>query len=352
MLKSVKKLFMPLYFPTAYNKQALAADPLKQYEHKDAQRNEMRFTIGYPASFRVVGRSFDEPTVGQPFIDCLFLESASGDLQVIVQCSYMQYEVSLENYYEQMMLQAGEMQLDKRLINDQKDKPDILSQKNFPDGQIWVTRRTGYKVWCGEGAFVITVNAATNLENYTRYAELIYAIASSLQSVVKPEWTLAERLLLVSKRYPVDFATYIPISWKEYHHHNDTVDEMNLVYTKTYGNTLSGMASMCCVPEYKVGGKDEMLKKCHQGYLAMGADLSRIRIEKSDINSLSNAIKGSIEFPLEKNKPNSLLTFYLAKKGTNWVYMEMFGPAKETNFEAWALNDRALEIMKEKMVTA
>lgn len=343
---------MPHYFPTAYNRQALEADPLRPYEHKGAQRPEMSFAIRHPASFRVVGKNITQPTVDQPFVDCVFLESASGDIQVIVQCSYMQYEVSLEHYYERMMENAGETLLDKRLINDNEDRPDILSQRRFPDGATWLTRRTGYKIWCGEGAFVMTINVATSLPNYTKYAELVYAISSSLQPIAKPEWPLAERLLLVSKRFPVDFATYIPVSWKEYHHHNDTVDEMNLVYTKTYNNTVSGMASMCCVPEYKVGSKEDMLKKCHQGYLAQGADLSEIHTEKSDINSLSNVLKGAVDFSLGKDMPKSSLTFYLARKGSNWVYLEMFGPAKKTDFEAWALNDRALEIMKEKMVTA
>lgn len=342
---------MRLFFPISYNKYELSEFGLQLYEHKDARMEELKFSMLIPDSFRLIKKTIDPPDINMPLTDCVYYKSEHGDIEVIVQCQHIQYEISLEHYYQYFSQQGGETIIEKRLINDNEDKPDLLCQKTFPDGQTWVTRRTGYKVWNGAGAFVITINAATNISDYAKYATLLYAITSSLYPVKKPEWELAERLLMVTRRYPVDFATYIPISWKEYHHHSDTMDEMNLVYTKTLRKVISGMLSMCCIAEYKVGGKEAILQKCHKGYIEQGADLSHIHTEKTDdLQLFTNVIKGTADFMQKGNeKLKNNITFYLAKKGNNWVYLEMFGPAKDSDFEAWSLNDRALEIMKDRM---
>lgn len=344
---------MPLFLPISYNRSELHEFGIRLYEHKKSSMEEMKFSINIPSSFTIVKETMDPPDINRPVTDCVYFKSTSGDMEVLVQCQHIQYEISLEHYYQYYSQLGGETIVEKRLIGNNEDKPDLLTQKTFPDGQTWITRRTGYKVWNGAGAFVITVNAATNINDYIKYATLLYAITSSLQPMKKPEWELAERLLMVSRRYPVDFATYIPISWKEYHHHSDTMDEMNLVYTKTLRKAISGMLSMCCVAEYKVGGKEAILRKCHKGYIEQGADLSQLYTEKTDdIHSFTNVIKGTADFVQKTNeKLKNNITFYLAKKGNNWVYLEMFGPAKDTDFEAWSLNDRAFEIMKERIIT-
>jgi len=343
---------MPLFFPISHQKQGPDQVAMKSYEHKEASMNEMKFTVSIPGSFNIVKKTGAPPTIDTPVTDCVYFKSETGDVEVLVQCAHIQYEVSLEHYYQHLCTIGGETIVEKRRIGNDEDKPDLLAQKTFPDGQTWISRRTGYKIWNGAGAFVITISAATNTNDYVKYATLLYAITSSLQPVKKPEWQLAERLLMVTRRHPVDFATYIPVSWKEYHHHSDTMDEMNLVYTKTLRQSISGMLSMCCVAEYKIGGKDAILQKCHKGYIEQGADLSNIHFEKTEeLEAFSNVLKGSADF-IQNDHFKSNITFYLAKKGTNWVYLEMFGPAKETDFEAWSLNDRAFEIMKERIITA
>ena len=345
---------MPLYFPTSINKQAIESIGLKNYTNRDALREEMKFSLRIPTSFTLIKKSNEQPTPDSPVIDLAYFKSATGDLELIVQCVHIQYEVSLEHYYHYLADLSMEQIVEQRLINNDEDRADLLTQRTFPDGETWLTRRTGYKVWNGAGAFIITVNAATSSTNYIKYAELLYAITSSLEPVKKTEWSLAERLLLVTGRYPVDFATYIPISWKEYHHHSNTMDELNLIYTHSLRSAISGMASVCCIAEYKVGGTEALLRKCHQGYVEQGADLSNLKTAKTDdVGPFTNVLKGTVDFPAV-NKPSrqkSNITFYVAKKGNNWVYMEMFGPSKDTDYEAWSLNDRALEIMKDKMVS-
>lgn len=345
---------MPLFFPTYYNRQALDSYQMRTFTNKDAEMDELKFSVQVPTGFKLIKKDIEPPTVDMPLTDLAYFKSENGDIEVIVQCNHIQYEVSLEHFYQYTARLQQETELEKRLINNNEDKPDMLTQRTFPDGQTWVTRRTGYKVWNGEGAFIITINAATNINDYAKYAELIYAIISSLEPLKKPEWQLAERLLMVSRRHPVDFATYIPVSWKEYHHHSDTMDEMNLVYTKTLRKSISGIMSMCCIAEYKIGGTEAILRKCHKGYLDQGADLSHMKLTKADdLNIFSNVMKGTVDFPQEqgKEKKKNNITFYLAKKGNNWIYLEMFGPAKDTDYEAWSLNDRAFEIMRAKMAS-
>ncbi len=344
---------MPLYFPTTYPRQLTGAYQLQPFTNKDALLESMACSLLLPKAFVQLPHKATVPSKELPIADIAYFKSASGDMEVIVQCNHIQYEVSLENFY-QYSLHGAEKILEKKLLNDNEDKPDILTQRTFPDGQTWITRRTGYKIWNGAGAFVITINATCSLDHYIKYAELIYAITSSLKPAIKPEWELAEPLLMVTRRHPVDFATYIPMSWKEYHHHSDTMEEMNLIYTRTLRETISGIMSMCCIAAYKVGGTEALMKKCQQGYTDQGLDLSNLKIDKTeDLDVFNNVMKGTINVPAKPqdgNKKNNI-TFYLAKKNNNWIYLEMFGPARDTDFEAWALNDRALEIMKERMVT-
>lgn len=342
---------MPVYFPSSSPKIIAETYGLQLFFNNAAMPEEMRFALQVPSGFSRKPKETIPPGSDRPVADLAYFKSESGDIELIVQCSYIKYEVSLENYY-QYTLQPGEKLLDKRLINDEEDKPDMLTQRSFPDGALWINRRTGYKIWNGSGAFIITANIATAQDNYLKYADLFCAVINTLKPLPTPEWKLAETLALVSRRYPVDFATYIPTSWKEYHHHSDTVDEMNLVYTKTLHASISGIISMCCMATHKVGGTEAMLRKCQRGYTDQGYDLSNTSLTKTDdLSVFSNVMRGTVNIPQEKGNPQkeNNITFYIAKKNNNWIYMEMFGPARNTDFEAWALNDRALELMKEKM---
>src|SRR4051812_40796646 len=106
---------MPLLFPTSYNKQALESYGLRTYTNKEAQLEEMKFSVRVPASFTVIRKVDIPPSVELPDVDLVFFKSATEDIQVIIQCTHIQYEVSLEHYYHYVEGLCGEKEVEKRL---------------------------------------------------------------------------------------------------------------------------------------------------------------------------------------------------------------------------------------------
>ncbi len=341
---------MSTYFPTIADTKSLA---LKKWINNESISEEMRFEILLMSQGEVIKQDLDFPTVEKPVIDCIFYENKLLKLQVIVQCMFIESEVSLQHYLEYFSMQANEKILEQRCINNDNDKPDMLASRSFNDGQTWITRRTAYKRWAGEGAYVIIANVATEQSLYHQHANLMFAISNSLKPIGTPEYDKAERLKLITKRYPLDFATYLPWSWEDKHHHNDTLQQMNLVYTKTLRGVVTGVFSIASrvwsEAHYEM---DDVLKEVHKPYKVQGIKLDNFNLTKTDnIKGFTNIMKGSVDFLQEPGnavKKNNI-SFYIGKKNNAWFYSEIFGPSKETDFEAWAINDRAMEIANENM---
>jgi hypothetical protein len=343
---------MSTFFPTIADTKNLN---LKKWINNESISEEMRFEILLMSQGDVIKQDIDFPTVEKPVIDCIFYENKSLKVQVIVQCMFIESEVSLQHYMEYFSMQANEKILEQRCINNDCDKPDMLASRSFDDGETWITRRTAYKRWAGEGAYVIIANVATDQKLYNQNAALLFAISNSLKPIGIPEYDKAERLKLVTKRYPLDFATYLPWSWEDVHHHNDTLQKMNLVYTKTIRGEIKGVFSITCrLWSEDFNEMNDVLKEVHKPYKVQGINLNGFTLSKTDsVKGFPNFMKGSIDFPQDTaggSKKNNI-SFYIGKKNNAWFYSEIFGPAKETDFEAWAINDRAMEIANENMHT-
>lgn len=343
-----------IYFPLKYHKKDLDGYPMKQWANEKATMPEMKFSLQVPVCFKLIRADMEPPSIDRPFIDCAYFNSPEKDIQVLVQCSFIQSEVSLDNYFLYFVNIAHETVLEQKADRG-GEKPDILLQKKFADGQTWITRKTGFKIWNGHGAFVIIVNAACNKNDYTKYASLFLAITSSLRPLQTPIYNKAERLKILTRRFPFDFATYIPYSWKEVHRHNDTMQEMRLMYAKELRGSVTGVFSIWCflfdTSFYTIR---HVLEKVHKLYKDQGYNLTELKLmETGELRGFSNAVKGYLNiFNNKENIANpSNLTFYLGKKNKAWFYIEIFGPAKETDFEAWALNDTAMEIAIRNLVS-
>lgn len=344
---------MSIYFPTILEQ---GNSSLKRWSNNNAASEEMFFEILLPTEGKIIKQDKDFPTVEKPIIDCLFFENKELKLQVLVQCMFIESEVSLQHYMEYFSKREGEEILVQRCINDDSDKPDMLVSKYFSDGQTWITRRTGYKRWAGEGAYLIIANVATDAKLYNQHANLLLEISNSLKTIGTPEYDKAERLKLISKRYPVDFATYLPMSWQDVHHHNDTLQKMDLIYTKELRGIVTGIFSIAsrlwCEAYYEM---NDVLQEVLKPHIEKGVNLNGLSLEKTDeMKDFSHQMKCSVDFATKPGDPSkkSNISFYIGRKNNAWFYAEVFGPSKETDFEAWAINNRAMEIANEYMRTA
>ena len=341
---------MPIFFPTIPEHKNLS---LKKWVNENADAKEMKFEILIPDGYEIIKQDNDIPTVEKTIIDCVFLENKSQAMQIIVQCLFIESEVSLLHYLEYFANTGNEKIIEQRCLNNDSDKPDMLLEKIFDDGQTWITRRTAYKRWAGEGAYVIIANVATNQQLYNQHAQLLFTISNSLKPIGKPEYDKAERLKLITKRYPLDFATYLPWSWEDLHHHNDTLQQMNLGYVKKLRGKVTGVFSISSrtwSEEYYE--MNDVLKEMHKPYIDQGAKFQQMVLTKSNsINGINGLMNGTVEFeqePGNSSKKNNI-SFFIVKKNNAWFYSEIFGPSKETDFEAWAINNRAMEIANENM---
>lgn len=339
-----------LPLPLTCQAHTISEKKLVPWRYDAALRKETKFSLLIPQSF-LLFKSFNQPpSVQQPFVDCAYFKSPDGQLEIIVQSSLMESEISLQHYLEYLAQLSGETVLHERLVDENPDQPDLLLSRRFADGQTWITRRMGYKVYGGDCAVVIVVHAAVNLERYAEHAEMLYCIASSLRPLEQPSYVLAEKLRLFSKKHPGDFATYIPESWQELHHHNNSMKKYNAVFTKKFRNKISGVLNISTLSVDEAYAPQVALKRFHEGYNRQGMQMHTIPLVKcSEIKCFASVLKGEMEFSASTSEPQlkNLITFYITEFKGAWFYIEMFGPARSADFEAWAINWRVLNLVTE-----
>lgn len=335
---------MKYLFPLNIDKDKLKEVSFKSWQYNKIKNSALHFSIEVPESFKLL-KSFDVlPSVQAPVIDCAYFKEERMQMEVIIECSYLPTEIYLSHYYEQLSKSAGEELIEQRFLMDDLDKPDMLTSRKFKDGETWITRRTGYKIFIGDGAYVLTLNIAANITVYNDLADLVYAIFSSFTLANKPAYALAERLRLFSRKDPGDFATYIPFSWVELHHHNNTLKKFNAVFTKKLRNKVIGMLNISTLAKSEAKTEEEALTVFHSGYEKQGIKAHAIKTSASkEIPCFKTVQKGTGVF--KNPEGENELTFYIAEHKKCWFYLELFGPAKSNNFEAWAVNTRALNLV-------
>lgn len=334
-----------LPFPILCSAHNSAEHGLVNWSYDTVPRKEFKFSMVIPGAFTLFKSNPIPPSLTMPIVDCAYFKDPNGKMEVIVQSTFMQHEVSMQHLLQRYAELGGETIIHERIADGDPDKCDMLLSRTFKDGQTWITRRTGYKVYCNDCAGVIVMNAAVNLDYYTAYAELLFCITDSLKPIEKPEYVLAERLRLFSKRYPGDFATYIPESWQELHHHNNNMKKFNAVFTKRIGDKVSGILNISTLSVEEAYDLQSVLNIFHGGYIQQGMQTQSIPLVKTtEFSCFPSAMKGEMEFAASATNPNlkNLLTFYIAEHKGAWFYLEMFGPARKTDFDPWAVNQRAL----------
>ncbi len=341
---------MNTFFPTEPLSGFIENFDWKTFSFNQSKFKELHFTIRLPNGFDLVVADPDAPSLQKPYIDAAYFK-AGKNAEVLVQVSAIEHEVSLFDYYNFFLTEGKEQLLHHRFINQNQDQPDLLSQRTFPDGQTWLTRKTGYKVWNGSGAFVITVNTACNTSKYKEEtAHVMLEIMQSLKAIHEIEYDKAEIQYLFTRRYPIDFACYLPVSWHELHHHNNTMEYMNLAFLKKVGENPVGVIYV----QAKAITYDQTLENAVSGFLKMYADRFELENKKVDRPLQFKHFTGKVtegEVLLHPQKEETpvfnYLRYLIFKHGNFWFYIEVNSYRIDENFECHTISKRALQLVCE-----
>lgn len=334
-----------LPFPTAPS--TPLTDQFKTWSNTEHQADLLKFHLSIPRAMQLFKSDNAAPRPDFPIRDLAYFRDdlKKPKLEILVQASVIQQEVSLKDYYTRWTQVRGADILQQRCVENDPDSPDILLAQNFPDGETWISRRTGYKTWMQHGAFVVTLDVGCPLEAYKQNADMICEVVDSLRPNSPPKYALAEDLKLWSKRYPFDFTSYLPASWKELHHHNDTPEQMHLAFTREFKGVPAGL-SIRAVSREKQPDKTELLRECVAPWTTQGLDATQFTFAQGPSLGELKTTEAAANFTYRAEEQEIQYEYRMlfAEPKDCWLQVELISLAKEQDFEAWSVNNRALEI--------
>jgi hypothetical protein len=330
--------------------------PLTDWNNADHPRQELRCRLQLPAG-AVCGESTRLwPGDSRPVVDLAWFRVFDEDnpLEIIIQASAMQHEVALRDYYRLWSRSSGEEELDLVLVNDDPDAPNQLVERAFPDGQKWITRRAGFKVWQGFLGWVVTVNVACPAARFADNAQLLKSIAGSLVPAEPAEYRLAEHLRLVTRGQPVDFASYLPLSWKELPHRHDDDAPLRNVWLKKLRDQTTGTFSLVAAGKEQFSTSESFLAEAVSTWKAQCVDPQQLQFDPPTTTGSWKTVRGQQDVTIDQpgGPIEYRLELLLADTGTHWFHAEVFGPSPGNDFEAWAINRRALDLFTRQLRTA
>ncbi|MEZ6137682.1 MAG: hypothetical protein R3C53_22575 [Pirellulaceae bacterium] len=311
----------------------------------------LKFQLMLPEFMQLFKSDPRAPHPDTPIIDLAYFRDQleKPKIEILVQASVMQHECALRDFYLMWSELAGDEILQMREVDGAPDHPDIRSRRSFPDGQTWVTRQTGYKVWMGFSAFVVTLNIGCEESLYEEHAELFDEIVSSFGPTVPPEHSLAESTRLWSKRYPFDFASYLPVSWKELHHHNDTLDQMRLAFTRSFRDVTASCLAVQAVTRDIHPEKTDFLNEVFSTWTEQGLNPAEITYQSGPLLGNHKTREGVAKFTYHgaAGSTDYEYRFLLAEPENCWFIVELVCFHKDQDFETWAIANRALAVFAE-----
>ncbi len=317
----------------------------------DHPTDELRFQFDLPSTCSLLAAGQSAPTPKQPVVDLAHFRDVPHDqsVEILVQAMVMLDEYSMSHYLEAWRLLNQEKLLDQFFIERDTDSPVALSSRTFSDGQEWLTLRRGFKIGTDFGALVIVISAACRSDVYEEFKPQLARIVSSMMLVTKPKHQLAESLVLFSRRYPVDFASYLPASWSEQAHSHPEKGQLRVAFTRMYAEVLTGVLSITTgtFEQRTVESCEAVVSGQLKPLIAQGVDSQQLVLQSA--GALGRFAKASacadVELPTndgEKRPCNIEIMF--AASPHEWIFVQLIGVTKEESFEGWAINRRAIEL--------
>ncbi len=334
-------------FPTRKSSALQHAD-FQPWSNDQHGSPELRFSLAVPGSMKLFQSSDHEPTPRKPLVDLAEFRDQpdSPTMEILVQATAIKEEVALRHYLLTWSKILGEEVIDRRPTKSGNRQPDFLISRSFRDGQTWVARRTAFKVWMGYGAFVVFLTVSCEASRYAELDQTLDTVLKSFKPVETPEHPYAEQLKLLSKRDPFDFATYLPISWENIHHHNDTLDKMRACFVRRFrGAQIGGLTTFCAARDQHQGSR-EFVREAMSSWESFGVDLNSIEVTTGpDLGEIpTRGGMTNIVFKQDEKSTEYTLQFIWASLPDCRFYVELMGLSKQEHFGAWAVNQRALSL--------
>lgn len=328
---------------------------LREWSNAGHPRPELQFRLRMPTT-AICGKSTrDTPSRSRPLVDLAWfrIPDAATPVEILVQATAVEHEIFLRDYLQQWAKFGGEEVLELDLEEGDPERPGFWLQRVHPDGQTWLTRRTAFKVWNGSVGEVVTVNAACPLERGVFCRSLLEAIAASFEPVHRAGHRLAEILRLVSRGAPLDFATYLPVSWQELPHRHDQAGHARFTFLRKLRGITSGVLSIITADKTEFANSDDFLLEAISTWQPFGIDPRKIAFEPVPGPRPGRTVRGAIAMPARDGSGGDALSLELlcTEFGSHWFHAEVIGPSAGRDFEAWAINHRTLDLFARNLKT-
>ncbi len=323
----------------------------KTWDNRQHPIEGLRFQVRFPTELGEIQELDFEPNETMPVVDLAHARNAgeSWNLEFIVQASLLQDEVALSHYLTRWMDLGKESMLSDECIEGDQDRPNFLSERTFEDGEVWVTRRTAFKIWNGAGAYVLILNIACPKGMYEQRAAQMLEIANSFSPFVPPEYNLAERCVLISRRFPVDFATYLPMSWRDQGSVDQGVESMKTCYARHMGKTPIGLLTISSGKFTTHRDFKKTAREALAPLVSMGLDLEELQLkpERPMVNMLPTfSVQQELVGDSTENSMACSLDYWIVCGHTAWISLEMLGVTRRQDFEGWAINQRCMHLLR------
>lgn len=171
-------------------------------------------------------------------------------------------------------------------------------------------------------------------------------VMDSFQLSMAPAHSYAEPLRLVTRCKPLDFASYLPISWKQPPNQHDGTGPVRLAFMRELRGAKSGVFSIFVADKDTFPKREDFLREATSTWAPLGFDPQAIASEPA--SKLGNALTvGGIHTFTSRNSTFPIayaIELIVADFDSLWFYAEVLGPSAEQNYEAWAVNHRALDL--------
>ncbi len=293
----------------------------------------LRFKVSIPANLSLKHSASQTPGPRIPGVNLARLNDPQDDrgLEIVVQASWIEHELLLHDYYKRWAEFDGETLIASHQWGNDGDQTDILTSRTFDDNQCWLTRRRGFKVGNGHAAYIITINCACEAEKYEQRQAVIDAVMDSFQLTTPPVHPYAEPLRLIARCQPVDFASYVPISWKESSHVHGEPGPTRYVFIRELHGAKSGVFSIFVADKDTFPKREDFLREAVSTWEPLGLDAQEIILESTSNLGSAQTVRGSLRFTSRDS--SATLTYSLgmivADFDSHWFHAEVVGPSAD-----------------------
>ncbi|MBN2191740.1 MAG: hypothetical protein JW751_02895 [Polyangiaceae bacterium] len=262
-------------------------------------------------------------------------------------------EVAPGHWLEMLLDLRGDHVLERRDQTTPKGlSTELLTAAQGPDGAV-VSRWSAIKDGHSEGGRLWVAETRTRVRDYAACVEAFTVAHASLELANPGGWPYTEILRAHSRGAPGDFLFYYPESWRLTEEGN--ADAYTVCLHNRMGATQPGQITFSTISR-STGHDPSSLHALIRGNLAQqGFAEGSLDLEAApDFGGLERVLRARGDFSHRTPSGNVPcdVSLIIAERKDSFFVTTLVGVAREVSFAAWAINDRALNVVCDTLTTA